>query len=169
MEESVMTREELKKILRYEDGHLLWIIKPSKRVNLGDVAGCVNKISGYHQIIINKKKYYTHRLVFLYHKGYFPKFIDHIDCNRLNNRIENLRPCTKSENGQNMLMHKDNKSGVKGVYEDKHGNFIARSGMINGDRKYLGSYRTLSEAELVVMKHRESQVNKFINHGKVKV
>jgi len=54
-------------------------------------------------------------LIFLYHHGYLPKFVDHIDGNKKNNRIENLREATKSQNAMNQKVSTRNTSGIKGV------------------------------------------------------
>lgn len=69
----------------------------------------------YLATTVGRKTYYLHQLVWLYHHGVIPKEVDHIDLDRFNCRIENLRPCTHAQNKYNALPHADNKSGYKGV------------------------------------------------------
>lgn len=72
----------------------------------------------YRQICFNGKKYYSHRLAWLYMKGEWPKEIDHIDGIKDNNVFSNLRLATKEQNAQNRRRGKNNKSGYKGVFYD---------------------------------------------------
>jgi len=81
-------------------------------------AGTVND-TGRRQININGKIYKEHRLIFLWHHGFLPHEIDHIDGDPLNNHIENLRAATHSQNGANIKRRTDNMSGEKGVWWDK--------------------------------------------------
>jgi hypothetical protein len=73
-------------------------------------------------------------------------FIDHIDRNSNNNRWNNLRVVTHTENIWNSSMRKDNKSGYIGVRHDRS-TWIARI-RINGKDKYLGSFPNPEEASL---------------------
>lgn len=108
---------------RYEDGVLYWTTPSTRRI-VGGKAGSLHP-SGYLKTEFLGKKYSIHRLVFLLHKGYMPTCIDHIDGNKTNNRIENLRECTLSENQANRAIQKTNKFGVKGVHSHKTGGYQA--------------------------------------------
>lgn len=75
--------------------------------------------NGYKRVWAGGKRYQTHRVIFAMHHGYFPKLVDHIDRDKLNNKIENLREATNRMNVINSGLSKNNKSGVKGVLWDK--------------------------------------------------
>ena len=84
----------------------------------GCVAGTLS--AGYCAINVDGNSYKRSRLVWLYHNGYFPEHnIDHINRNRWNDKIENLREVTQQCNLRNCGNLKNNTSGVKGVYWDK--------------------------------------------------
>jgi hypothetical protein len=100
-----LTQEFLLELFDYKDGNLYW--KP-------EMAGTIDG-SGYIQTGIKGKYFKNHRLIFLMHHGHLPDLIDHIDGNRLNNRIENLRAATRSQNSFNSRAPKSSKTGEKGV------------------------------------------------------
>ena len=108
--------EKAKELLNYnpETGELTWNKTVSSRAVKGSVAGS-DKGNGYKRIKINNKSILAHRFVWFIHHGELPHIIDHIDGNPSNNRIENLRQCSQSENGINRTKQKNNKSGFKGV------------------------------------------------------
>ena len=98
-----MNQELLHSLFDYKEGKLHWKESPSRNVKDGDIAGHFGK-RRYAQIRINGKYYLKHRLVYLYHHGHLPPeplVIDHINRNRFDNTIENLRAVTKSENQRN--------------------------------------------------------------------
>ena len=108
----MITKELLHELFEYKDGSLYW--KASKRHSWnGKKAGTL--CNGYIQIRINKKHNYAHRLIYMMHHGEIPVYIDHIDRNPLNNKIENLRKATESENSVNSKTKCTNTSGYKGV------------------------------------------------------
>ncbi len=76
-------------------------------------------------------------------------FTDHIDRDGLNNRRENLRFCTRSQNEHNKTRRSDNKSGFKGVYWHKTNSKWAAQITVNGDIKRLGFFDTPEEAARV--------------------
>ena len=141
------SQEKLLELFDYKDGDLYWKEKIRTSIDLSKPAGCIEK-NGYRRIQIEGKIYRAHRLVWKYHYGKDPKeFIDHIDGNKTNNNIENLREATNQQNLFNTGPSKNNKLGIKGV--SKNGNkYIARI-EINGKSKYLGMFNTIEEARLV--------------------
>ena len=113
MESLAISHDYVLSAFDYQDGNL--IRKIGRANEIGQVAGYVHKASGYIHVKINTKAHKAHRLVFLYHYGYLPECVDHIDGNKTNNRIENLRAATKEENCHNQKIRSTNKSGCKGV------------------------------------------------------
>lgn len=115
------------------------------------IAGTVNS-RGYVIIRINKINYCAHRLAWLYVHGEWPdKYIDHVNGNKADNRINNLRVVSQSENLQNVSRpHADNKSGCLGAIKNKN-RWTARIS-INGVNHNLGSYATPEEANSAYLK-----------------
>lgn len=142
-----ITQSELKSQFDYdaEDGVLIKKFRNGKPYNR--VCGNKPDCRGYGQIRINRKKYATHRLIWLYHYGEFPsEFIDHIDGDKMNNRIENLREVDQVVNGHNHKFHKNNKSGFSNVSWDKKKEMWRVQMCIYYKRIFVGYYRTMEEA-----------------------
>ena len=153
----------------YQDGQL---IRKIGRINeIGSIAGCVHKGTGYVHIKIKAKAFKAHRLIFLYHYGYFPEFVDHIDGNKQNNRIENLREASKQENCQNQKVRWTNSSGVKGVSWHKVNKKWKVALCKNYRSYYFGTYEDKELAELVSMEatdllHENFSAYKGVLNGK---
>jgi len=149
----MVTKELISTLFNYYNGNLYWKVCKSNRATIGTMAGYQNK-QGYKFIRINKKVYPLHKLVFCLFNGYMPKEIDHIDINPFNNKIENLRECTKSQNQHNKKLQSNNTSGVKGVYWNKRlGKWMARIKLFS-KYIYLGYFEDLEFAELVIYEAR---------------
>jgi len=99
----------------YKDGALYNKEDISPKARKNQKAGCTNG-GGYAQIQIEGKIFLAHRLIFLMHNGYLPKILDHINRNKQDNRIENLRGASKKLNSINSKVYSNNKTGRKGVY-----------------------------------------------------
>lgn len=161
-----ITQDCIKKILHYENttGIFKWIVKVVGR-NIGDIAGTVNK-DGYVQISIKSKLYSAHRLAYIYVHGDQKEdfYIDHINHNRSDNRIENLRACTRSQNCRNQNISKRNKTGFNGVsYRKSIGSYIVQI-TLNNKNVYLGSYKNIEEA-IEVRKAANIKYGFHENHG----
>lgn len=113
-----ISQKMVKEIFDYKDGELVWK-QPKKKTQIGEIAGCIGS-KGYRLIGYKGKVYKAHRLVFLWHNGYLPVTVDHINRNRSDNRIENLRAAEIIENAKNLSVMQTNTSGVTGVYWQKN-------------------------------------------------
>jgi len=135
----MITQEKLKKIFFLDELGQFIRKENSGRSNAGDVAKCKDR-DGYVVIGINKKVYRAHRLVWLYTYGEMPPTdIDHINRIRDDNRIENLRLATKSENAKNRSKRKDSSNNYKGV--QKSGNGWIAIFQKDGEKCYLGYFK----------------------------
>lgn len=150
----------------YKDGDLYWSDNAAYKVR-GKLAGFVNKL-GYRKIEFNGKKYGAHQIVYAMHNGFIPESIDHINGNKADNRIENLRPATKSENGYNRPVMSHNTSGAKNVAFRKDTGKWRVDMRINGKPKCFGSFDNFEFAELVAMEARNKYHGEFANHGEFK-
>lgn len=142
-----LTQAALKTLLAYEPatGRFTWRVKRFG-ARPGAIAGGSRKHDGYWRISFNGHRYLAHRLAWLYVYGVWPsKQIDHINGNRCDNRIKNLRDVDQYQNCQNQKVHRDSKSAIKGVYRHQ-GRWHAEI-MCEGIRARLGSYATAAEAK----------------------
>ena len=160
----MITQSELRKYLEYNQGKLFWKKQPNYGICIGSEAGTVNK-RGYVQIKILNKRYYAHRLIFFMFNDYFPEEVDHIDGNKTNNNIENLRGVTKSQNAWNTKQKKDNTSGSKNVCYDKRTNSWLVSFQVNKIKKYYGRFLDKNEAIMIANEMRIKLHGEYSNHG----
>jgi hypothetical protein len=164
------TQQDIKEILVYEDGTLYWLPRGHGRFDkqfAGKKAGHLVK-NGREFVRINKfGLFLASRLIWIYHNGNIPfdKEVDHKDNNPNNNKIENLRLASRSQNMHNTRRRKNNTSGVKGVtFHPQTGKWRAR---INACKKCIevGLFETIEEAQLAISSARESIHGAFTNHG----
>jgi len=159
----MITREYIRELFDYKNGHLYLKVMPYKRNDLvGTEAGTLD--GDRRQITINKKHYKTHRLVFLMFHGYMPEEIDHIDGNPLNNKISNLRPATRSEQLCNTGLRKTSKSGVKGVSWDSSRNKWTVVVTKNKQTMFRNRFNDLELAQLVAIEARDKYHGSFTRH-----
>ncbi len=160
----MITQKTLQELVEYHDGVLVAKIKFADKVVVGNTLGARNK-DGYIQLSIQKKKYYAHRLVYLYHHGYMPDYVDHIDGDKSNNRIENLRPASLHQNNYNVKTPKSNKSGVKNVHWNKKNNNWNVTLAANNKSMYFGAFDDLELASLVAEEARNLYHGEYACHA----
>lgn len=164
-----------KEMFEYKNGELFWKIRPvshfcDSRVcamfnsrYFGKRAGHINK--GYVEIFLNKKRIGVHRIVFAMFNGRIPTMVDHIDGDKQNNKIENLRECTESQNQHNRRIYANNTSGIKGVYWNKSANKWQVSIGINGILKHIGCFSSITDAANARRQAAEKYHGEFACHG----
>jgi len=157
----MITQERLKDLFDYQDGQLVRKIsrgrgEKSVRWKAGTPLGHSSK-NGYKLAGVDYVLYKLHRLIWLWHYGEFPEnHLDHIDGNPANNRIENLRNATDSQNMQNQRKARiNNKLGIQGVY--KVNNRFRAVLTTKGKSKHIGYFPTAEEAhQAYIMEKRNS-------------
>ena len=115
--------EELKEFLDYnpDTGIFIWKKQVAQNIKVGQEAGAMNS-NGYIQIRFKNSPYLAHRLAYYMYYGIHPleKLVDHIDGDKTNNKIDNLRLATNSQNGMNRVsLAINNTSGATGVVWNK--------------------------------------------------
>jgi hypothetical protein len=134
-------------LFKYKDGDLYWIEKSNSLVPAGTKAGTLRK-DGYVGIFIKGTYHFAHRIIWEMHNGEIPSglTIDHVDRNRSNNNISNLRLCTFQQNHFNRSKQINNKSGFKGVsWHKQKGKWVAQI-KIEGKNKFLGFFNDPEKA-----------------------
>lgn len=162
MADQILTQEFLHSIFDYKDG-VLYKKPKTKRCKSNIVVGAHHG-NGYYKTSINYKKYYIHRLIYMMFYGEFPVQIDHIDGNRSNNKIENLRTSSNTQNNQNKPLTKANKSGCKNVYWHNSANKWSVSIQVYGKKLYLGLFEDIELADLVAQEARNKYHKEFAKH-----
>lgn len=164
-----LSQERLKELLKYNPttGIFTWQAKSSKYspILVGTRADRLHPGSGYYRIQIDGERYAAHRLAWLYTYGYLPDDeIDHINNDRSDNSIDNLR-LADGKNNWNTSLRVDSTTGVKGVtFHPCTGKYQARV-QFQKVMYRLGLFATVAEAEQVVRKKREELHKEFANHG----
>jgi hypothetical protein len=160
------TKEELHDLFEYRDGELYWRNHRSNKVRAGSKAGSIDG-TGYHQINIKGKVYRVHRIIYSMHYDNLTPdlLVDHIDNNKSNNKICNLRIATSSQNSCNQSMNKNNTSGVKGVCWHKQHNKWYVQVQHKGKNFYGGLFDDFEDAKQKAEQLRNQLHSTFTNHG----
>jgi hypothetical protein len=151
--ETPLTQQALKEIITYdhETGIFRWINMRRGWADLSGKKAGYKEVKGYIVIQINEFQYKAHRLAWLYFYGAWPSNqIDHINGDKTNNQICNLREATTIENCRNTGAKSTNTSGFKGVFyiKQRAKRPWQASVCIKGKMIYLGSFSTAEEASL---------------------
>jgi hypothetical protein len=163
----VITQAELKNYVYYDPdtGAFTRKEKPARgKAKAGDVMGS-RHMAGYMAASVRNKAYLLHRLAWLYVHGYMPEQIDHINHDRTDNRISNLREVVPQENLRNQKLSAANTSGVTGVAWDKAKRKWMAQVKVDYRNVHLGRYDDWFDAVCA----RKSANNRFgfhENHGR---
>lgn len=147
-------KERIFELVSYEagTGALIRLLPGGNGVRAGDVAGGLDK-SGYLKVCVGGKSYWAHRVAWLLAHGEWPTgHIDHINGNKSDNRLENLRDVSAQVNTQNVRKARGTSgSGLLGSYFDKRRNRWFASIVLDGKHKFLGYHATAEGAHLAYM------------------
>lgn len=160
-------RLSLHEILKYDPitGKLFWKMTRGG-VSIGEEAGWVDESSGYKRISIYGATKYAHVVAWELFHGEIPNGqVDHINGDKTDNRIANLRECSPAQNAQNRKNRVDNKSGVKGAsWNASRRKWCARV-TVNKKVFFLGFFSNITDAEKEIAKFRDRHHGEFANHG----
>lgn len=151
MQEDSLTKEFLEERIDYNPvlGSMVW--KPLK----GDDPSGFNKrlagksvgsktVSGHIKVEIAGVQTYAHRIAFFLQYNYWPVEVDHKDQDPSNNKIDNLRECSRSQNMYNKSVPKNNVLGIKNIRVTKSGSY--RVTIRKKPNRYSRTFKTLEEA-----------------------
>jgi hypothetical protein len=159
--------EDVRRTFTYDNGRLYWRDTPLGRgLPLTTPAGNVT-LNGYVTLGWRGKKWAVHRLIFVLCNGHSPPDVDHINGNRADNRPENLRAASRSDNLKNSRIRSDSTSGVKGVHWDAQSKKWRASVKVGGKKYYVGSSDNPAALVSVLREAREHLHGQFANHGSV--
>lgn len=154
-----MNQKIVKSLFDYRDGGLYWKHNRGSNAKAGNRAGRLLK-TGYRSIHVSGRRYQEHRLIYLWHHGYMPAQIDHINRIKSDNRIDNLRPADHSSNQIN-THNRASQSGFRGVrFVPKTGRWAARIYQ-NGKEIRIGTFDTPEEASSAYKKEAEKIYGEF--------
>lgn len=161
----MIAQAELKRLVNYDPQTGLFRAK-IKRSTSKDILGCkaVRGEKTYLRVVIDRKHYYAHRLAWLYVHGEWPQLLDHVNGDGCDNRIDNLRKTSHSENHANTELRRDNKTGFKGVSVARSGKFYATIRK-NGKSMGLGHFNTPEEAHAAYRAAADRLFGSFANAG----
>ena len=146
--EAALSLEEARRLFDYdpETGLLVRKIRTSNRIRVGEVVGSFTR-QGYLHVKVKSILYRLHRLAWFIHYGKWPNDqLDHINRDRTDNRIANLREVDNAENNKNKSMPTNNTSGVIGVYWHSRLEKWQSSIMVSQKQIHLGFFDTFEEA-----------------------
>lgn len=158
---TILTQERLKELVIYDKETGIMVSKVDRyKVKKGSKLGTLNK--GYLYAKIDNKRYSLHGLAFLYEYGFLPDCdIDHINGDKQDNRIENLREATRSQNASNAKLNKRNELKLKNIRKLKDtGKYQVRV-----KNTSFGCYEDLELAKLVAISAREICNKEFARHS----
>jgi hypothetical protein len=166
-----LTQERLQELFNYNsDTGIVTtkLVRPGSNSFIGKPVGTVTP-NRYLCVRVDNRNYQLHTLIWLLTHGKFPnEDIDHIDGNRRNNILSNLRAVSRQDNLKNIAKHRDNTSGILGVSWDKTRNKWKASIYANGKQILLGRYTSKEEAS-IVRKKADILYGFHPNHGRVNV
>lgn len=143
-----LTHARLKELLSYDPQTGVFTRRVrAAAAHAGTRAGSLRKCDGYWKLCIDDGHYLAHRVAWFYVHGVWPAHtIDHVNGNRLDNRLCNLREATRAENNRNLPRRANNTSGFKGVSKQTNNDTWMAYINVDGRHIHLGTYSTKEQA-----------------------
>lgn len=156
-----MNKDYLNRVFKYSPSDddsrpLVRAVTTNARAKKGDRPGYMDP-RGYVTVYVDGRKEYMHRVVYCFFNDLGFDEIDHIDRNKRNNLIENLRDSDRFENGVNLPIRSNNTSGCSGVHFSKKYKKWQVRVRVKGKRLYFGSFDKFEDA----VKVRNETVDKY--------
>ena len=149
MAEFTLTHARVREALSYDDdtGLFRWRETRNNNARAGQLCGRRRNSDGYLSVCLDGIATPAHRLAWFWAHGEWPpEEVDHINGDRADNRIANLRLATRVENMRNKGLPKNNTSGAKGV--TRHGDQWKAAAKVAGQYHYLGLFPSVEAAAL---------------------
>lgn len=143
-----LTFKEANELFTYSGGQLFWKARGKSRRYKKPVGW--KAPNGYLRVEIGRKTYAVHRIIWVLHGNQLTESIDHINGNVTDNRIENLRGATQSQNSMNRRLRRDSRSGIKGVSWNKQRNKWRAGVTLNGKCYCAGYFECKDDAAKAV-------------------
>ena len=160
-----ITKEFLRELFYYRNGFLYYKVRPCwSSVDISKPAGATRK-DGYRRVGLCGHRFLVHRLIFIFHHGYLPGEIDHINNIKDDNRIENLREASRVNNNCNKTLRNDSTSGYKGVTLHRATKRYQARIRSDGKRKSLGYFDCANDAHAAYCKAARELHGEFSNFG----
>lgn len=159
----MLTQDRLKEMLHYDEDTGIFTRKTKVANRLAGTVSGANHNKGYLQITIDGENFLAHRLVWLYVYGKWPQNqIDHINRNKKDNRILNLRDVSNSTNQMNIGLRSHNSSGVTGVVKSSKSHKPWAAQIHRNNKKiFLGYFHTVEEAKRR-LEHYETSIRSIL-------
>jgi hypothetical protein len=162
LESTLLTSDLLHTLFEERDGELYRKVTRGGS-KAGSRAGHIGN-RGYRIVVVNGRQYMEHRLIWIMHGNDPVEMLDHIDGDQLNNKIENLRAATNSQNQRNQKLRKDSTSGIKGVSWISAYKRWAGQVWHKGKLYRAGYFKDKDECAAAVRELRESLHGEFARH-----
>lgn len=166
MRKTDLPADYLRQVFYEKDGHLYWKEKHNRNYEVDSLAEYPHP-SGYLQIFLDGRWRYVHRIIYVLHHGVYPDVVDHIDGNKANNLIGNLRSCNYHENFYNAGRSVRNTSGIKGIYYDITKDKWRGRVCFMGRSYSAGIHSDISVMQRLVENLRSKLHGEFCNHGNI--
>jgi hypothetical protein len=153
----------LHKLFEYRDGELYWKVTKAGGRRPGMIAGSING-NGYRIVGIDYRKYQVHRIVWALCGQPEAEYLDHINGDKTDNRIENLRAASIFENNRNIGLKRNNTSGFKGVSWNKQAKKWVGQVLWNHKNHLAGFFEDKEQCAKAVRELREKLHGEFARH-----